>query len=330
MKAIVQDVYGSPDVLRLDDVDKPVAGDGEVLMRVHAAGVDAGVWHLTAGQPFLFRLMGIGILKPKHRVRGMDLAGVIEAVGAGVTRFKPGDEVFGACDPSGRRGGSFAEFACAPDGRLAFKPANLTFEQAAAVPVSGCTALQAVRDVKEVQPGQKVLVIGAGGGVGTWAVQIAKAFGAEVTGACSTAKVDLVRSLGVGDVVATTHDDVADGSRHFDLIIDTAGRRPVRHLRRALAPKGTLVIVGGEGGGRLLGGFDRQMIRAPLLSLFTSQTMKSLMAKESSEDLEALRELIEAGKITPAVDRTYPLAETAAAVRYLHEGRACGKVVITV
>jgi len=226
--------------------------------------------------------------------------------------------------------GGFAEYACAPGKALALKPSNLSFEQAAAVPMAAITALQGLRDEGKVQPGQKVLINGASGGVGTWAVQIAKAFGAEVTGACSTAKVDLVRSLGVGDVIDTTRDDVAHGSRRYDLIIDTAGRRPVRHLRRALAPKGTLVIVGGEGGDRLLGGFDRQMIRAPLLSLFTSQTMKPLMAKESSKDLEVLRELIETGKIMPVVDRTYPLAEAAAAVRYLHEGRACGKVVITV
>jgi NADPH:quinone reductase-like Zn-dependent oxidoreductase len=328
MKAIVHDEYGPPDVLRLDEIEKPEPRDGEVLVRVYAAGVDAGVWHLTAGRPWFARLMGMGVRRPRHRVRGLDLAGVVEAVGPGTSGFRPGDEVFGACDDS--RDGSFAEFACAPAGRLAPKPATLTFEQAAAVPVSGCTALQAVRDVREVRPGQKVLVTGAGGGVGTWAVQIATAFGAEVTGACSTAKVDLVRSLGAADVVDSSRDDVADGTRRYDLIVDTAGRRPLRHLRRALASKGTLVIVGGEGGDRVLGGFDRQMIRAPLLSLFSGQTMKPLMAKEGREDLLVLKDLIEAGKIAPALDRTFPLAEAADALRYLHEGRAQGKVVVVI
>jgi len=327
MKAIVQDVYGSPDVLRLDNVDKPEPGDGEVLVRVHAAGVDAGVWHLTAGQPYLVRLMGFGLRRPKIRVRGMDLAGRVEAVGANVMRFQPGDEVFGACEGTGD--GSFAEYARARADRLAPKPANLTFEQAAAVPVSGCTALQGLRDAGKVQPGQSVLVIGAGGGVGTWAVQLAKAFGAEVTGACSTAKLDLVRSIGADDVVDSSRDDLADATRRYDLIVDTAGRRLVRHLRRALTPKGTLVIVGGEGGGRWLGGFDRQILRAPLLSLFVGQTLRPLMAKETQADLEVLTELIEADRVTPVVDRTFALAEAAEAVRYLHEGHARGKVVIT-
>ena len=328
MKAIVQDEYGPAEVLRLEDVPTPEPRDGDILVRVRAAGVDAGVWHLTAGVPYFARLMGMGIRRPKHRVRGLDLAGVVEAVGPGVSEFSPGDEVFGACDPSSD--GSFAEFACAPATRLAPKPPTLSFEQAAAVPVSGCTALQALRDVREVQPGQKVLVTGAGGGVGTWAVQIAMALGADVTGACSTAKVDLVRSLGVGDVVDSSRDDVADGTRRYDLIVDTAGRRPVRQLRRALAPKGTLVIVGGEGGGRLLGGFDRQMVRAPLLSLFTSQTMKPLVAKENRGDLLVLKEMLEAGKIAPAIDRTFPLKDAAEAVRYLHDGRARGKVVLSI
>jgi NADPH:quinone reductase-like Zn-dependent oxidoreductase len=343
MKAIVQDEYGPPEVLHLEEVERPTPCDGEVLVRVHAAGVDAGVWHLTAGRPAFFRLAGPGVRRPKHRVRGMDLAGVVEAVGPGVGGFQTGDEVFGACD--GTRDGSFAEFACVPVGRLAPKPATLTFAQAAAVPVSGCTALQALRDVRNVQPGQTVLVTGAGGGVGSWAVQIANAFGAEVTGACSAAKADLVRSLGADDVVITSCDDtveasrdknagrprdVFDGSRRFDLIVDTAGRRPVRVLRRALAANGTLVIVGGEGGGRLLGGFDRQLIRAPLLALFTGQTMKSLMAKENREDLLALTDLISEGAIAPALDATFPLARAADAVRYLHEGRARGKIVLEI
>ena len=327
MKAIVQDVYGAPDVLRLDNVDKPEPGDGEVLVRVHAAGVDAGVWHLTAGQPYLVRLVGFGLRRPKIRVRGMDLAGRVEAVGANVMRFQPGDEVFGACEGTGD--GSFAEYARARADRLAPKPAKLTFEQAAAVPVSGCTALQGLRDAGKVQPGQNVLVIGAGGGVGTWAVQLGKAFGAHVTGVCSTAKVDTVRAIGAEKVIDYTRDDFADGTRRYDLILDTAGNRSLRHLRRALTPKGTLVIIGGEGGGRWLGGFDRQILRAPLLSLFVGQTLRPLMAKERREDLQVLTGLIEAGKVTPVVDRTFALAEAAEAVRYLHEGRARGKVVIT-
>ena len=328
MKAIVQDVYGPPDVLRLEEVEMPEVGDDDVLVRVHAAGVDPGVWHLMMGLPYLVRVMGLGLRRPKVRVRGLDLAGRVEAVGGNVTRFRAGDEVYGACDTA--RGGSFAEYACAPEERLALKPANLTFEQAAAVPVSGCTALQGLREAGELQPGQGVLVIGAGGGVGTFAVQLAKAFGAEVTGACSAAKVDLVRSLGADDVVDSAHDRYLDGTRRYDLILDTAGRRPLSHLRRALAPKGTLVIVGGEGGDRWLGGFDRQILRAPLLSLFVGQTLRPLMAKERQEDLLTLKELIEAGKVTPVIDRTYPLNEAAAAIRYLHEGRARGKVVVAV
>jgi NADPH:quinone reductase-like Zn-dependent oxidoreductase len=324
MNAVVQDTYGSPEVLEVREIDKPVVGDDEVLVQVHAAGVDPGVWHLMTGLPYLVRVMGYGLRKPKVGIRGRDVAGRVEAVGTNVTRFRPGDEVFGTCD------GSFAEYVCARPDKLAPKPTNLTFEQAAAVPISALTALQALRDRGRVQPGQKVLVIGAGGGVGSFAVQLAKAFGAEVTGVCSTTKVDLVRSIGADEVIDYTREDFADGARHWDLIVDTAGRRSLSQLRRALAPRGTLVIVGGEGGGRWLGGFDRLILRAPAVSAFSRQRLRSLVSKERSEDLLVLKELIEAGKVTPVIDRTYPLREAPEAIRYLEEGHARGKVVIRV
>jgi len=323
MKAIVQDTYGSPDVLELRDIDKPMVGDDDVLVRVHAAGVDQGVWHLMAGLPYLVRVAGVGLRAPKNPVRGYDVAGRVEAVGENVTRFQPGDEVFGTCR------GAFAEYACARADRLAPKPANLSFEQAAAVPISGYAALQAVRDQGKVRPGQQVLIIGAGGGVGTFAVQLAKAFGAEVTGVCSTTKTDLVRSIGADRVIDYTREDFADDRNRYDVILDIAGNRSLSHLRRALAPDGTLVIVGGEGGGRWLGGIDRQL-RAHLLSPLVRQKLGTWISTERKEDLEALRELLEAGKITPVVDRTFPLSEVPEAIRYMRKGHARGKVVITV
>jgi NADPH:quinone reductase-like Zn-dependent oxidoreductase len=323
VKAIVQYVYGSADVLELRDIDKPVVGDDDVLVRVHAAGVDQSVWHIMAGLPYPIRLAGFGLRAPKTPVRGYYVAGRVEAVGASVTGFQPGDEVFGTCR------GSFAEYACAQADRLAPKPANLTFEQAAAVPISGYTALQAVRDQGKVRPGQGVLIIGAGGGVGTFAVQVAKVFGAQVTGVCSTTKVDLVRSIGADHVIDYTREDFADGHHRYDVILDIAGNRSLSHLRRALAPRGTLVIVGGEGGGRWLGGIDRQL-RAHVLSLFVRQKLGTWISKERPEDLQALHELLEAGKVTPVVDRTFPLNEVPEAIRYLRDGRAHGKVVITV
>ncbi|WP_455358366.1 NAD(P)-dependent alcohol dehydrogenase [Streptomyces sp. SYSU K21746] len=323
MKAIVQDRYGSSDVLELKDVDKPTAGEGELLVRVHAGAVDAGVWHLMTGLPYLLRLMGFGLRAPKVRVRGREVAGRVEAVGAGVTRFQPGDEVFGFCE------GSFAEYVSAPEDRFVSKPANLTHEQAAAVPISGVTALQALRDTGRVQPGQKVLIIGAAGGVGTFAVQLAKAFGAHVTGVCSTTKTDLVRSIGADDVIDYTCEDFADGARRYDLILDTAGHRPLSYLRSALTPRGTLVIVGSEGGGRWLGGTDR-VLRALLLSPCVSQKLRGLFSVERQEDLQTLRDLVEEGGIAPVIDRTYPLSEVPEAVRYLHGGHARGKVVVAV
>ena len=270
MKAIVQETYGSPDVLDLRDIDQPVAKGDEVLVRVGAAGVDPGVWHLMTGLPYMVRIMGYGLRKPKARVRGMDVAGRVEAVGANVTQLRQGDEVFGTCN------GSFAEYACAREDKVAPKPANLTYEEAAAVPISGCTALQALRGKGKVQAGQKVLIIGAAGGVGTFAVQLAKAFEAEVTGVCSSTKVDLVRSIGADHVIDYTRDDFAENGQRYDLILDTAGNRSLSHLRRALVPRGTLVIVGGEGGGRWLGGFQRQILWAPMLSLFVGQKLRPL------------------------------------------------------
>jgi len=323
MKAIVQDVYGSADVLELRDIARPEPGDGQVLIRVKAAGVDQGVWHLMAGLPYLVRLFGYGLKKPKVPVRGREVAGVVEAVGTGVTRFAAGDEVYGTCD------GSFAEYVCAKEDKLARKPLGISFEEAAAAPISGVTALQAVRDAGQVTVGQKVLILGAGGGVGSYAVQLAKAFGAEVTGVCSTGKVELVRSLGAGAVIDYTTSDIAGTGELYDLIIDTAGNRPLSFLRRLLVPKGTLVIVGGEGGGKLTGGLERSL-GAPLVSLFSGRKFKGLAAKETHLDLEALASLIESGSVKPAVDRIFPLAEAPAAIQYLREGRARGKVVIRV
>ncbi len=322
MKAIVQDTYGSADVLKMRDIEVPVAGDNDVIVRVRAAGVEIGVWHVMAGKPYLLRIMGFGLRKPKVPVRGRDVAGVVEAVGKNVTRFQLGEEVFGTAD------GSFAEYASAPEDRLARKPANLTFEQAAVVPISGGTALQALRK-GNVQSGQKVLIVGASGGVGSVAVQIAKASGAIVTGVSSTAKMDFVRSLGADDVIDYTREDFANGARRWDLVLDTGGRRSLSDLRRALTPKGTLVIVGGEGGGNWLGGFDRNL-RSGLVSLFVPQRLTMLASKERGEDFEALRQLIETGKVTPVIDTTYPLSGAPEAIRCLQEGQARGKIVITV
>jgi NADPH:quinone reductase-like Zn-dependent oxidoreductase len=323
MKAIVHDTYGSADVLELRDVDQPTIADDEVLVRVHAAGVDRGVWHVMTGLPYPIRLAGYGLRAPKNPVLGMDLAGVVEAVGKDVTRFQPGDAVFGI----GK--GAFAEYARVPENKLAPKPANLSFEQAAAVAISGLTALQGVRDHGRVEAGDQVLIIGASGGVGSYAVQLAKAFGAEVTAVCSSTKVDLVRSLGADHIIDYTRDDFANGQRRYDVILDIGGNSSLSRLRSTLAPKGTLVIMGGETDGRWLGGSDRQ-VRAMLLSLFTSQKLGTFICKENHEDMLVLKELIEAGKVTPAIDRTYPLSEVPTAVRYLETGHARGKVVITV
>ena len=322
MKAIVQDRYGPADVLELTDIDTPAVGEDDVLIRVLAASAFIGDWHIMTGLPYVFRVIS-GLRAPKVRVRGQDVAGRVEAVGKDATRFQPGDEVFGTCD------GAFAEYATARADKIAPKPVNLSFEQAATVPITGTTALQALRDVGRVQRGQKVVIIGAAGGVGSFAVQIAKTFGAHVTGVCSTKQVDLVRSIGADDVIDYTRSDFADTGQRYDLILDIAGARPVSHLRRALAPRGTLVIVGGEGGGRWFGGIDRQL-RAQISSPFMSQKLGTFVSKQKGRDLIALKELIEAGKVTPVIDSTYPLNEVPQAIRHVEEGHARGKVVITV
>jgi NADPH:quinone reductase-like Zn-dependent oxidoreductase len=324
MKAIAQDRYGSADVLEFRDIEVPVVGPEDVLVLVRAAGCGPDVWHLMTGMPYMAR-PAIGLRRPKLAVRGWDVAGTVEAVGTNVTGFQPGDEVMGTAE-----GGSFAELAIARPDKLVPKPANLTSEQAAALPISGTTALRAVRDVAKVQPRQNVLVIGAAGGVGSLAVQIARAFGAKVTGVGSTSKMDLVRSIGADDVIDYTSEDFTDGARRWDVIVDTAGRRPLSHLRRALTPKGTLVIVGGDGGGRWTGGFFRGVLRAPLLSLLVGQRLRGLPSKVKREDLITVAELIEAGTVTPVVGKTYPLADAAEAIRELERGHARGKIVVTV
>ncbi|MCP3916293.1 MAG: NAD(P)-dependent alcohol dehydrogenase [bacterium] len=322
MRAVVQYRYGSADVLAVEEIARPEIGDDEVLVRVHAAGLDRGVWHLMAGLPHLVRLV-FGLRAPRNPVCGMDVAGRVEATGKNVTRFRVGEEVFGTCS------GSFAEYACVRQNKLAPKPANLTLEQAAAVPVSGLTAFQGLRDSGELSAGQSVLITGASGGVGTFAVQIAKALGAEVTGVCSESKMDLVRSIGADHVIDYVREDFTRSGRSHDVILDIAGNRSLTDLRRVLAPRGILVITGGEQGGRWLGGTDRQL-RAALLAPFVRQKLRSFICSESSENLRALTELIEAGKVTPVVDRTFPLSEIRDAMRYLVEGRASGKIVITV
>ena len=323
MKAIVRDTYGPAEVLELRDVDRPEIADSEVLVRVRAAGVDRGVWHVMTGLPYPIRLAGYGLRAPKNPVLGADVSGVVEAVGKDVTRFQPGDEVFGIAT------GSYAEYARAHESKLAPKPANLTFEQAAAVAISGLTALQGLRDRGRVAAGQQVLIIGASGGVGSYAVQLAKAFGAEVTGVCSTTKVEMVRALGADHVLDYTRDDFAAGEERYDLILDIGGNATLSRLRHALTPTGTLVIAGGETDGRWLGGTDRQ-VRALLLSPFVGQRLGTFVSSEKHEDMLVLKELIEAGKVTPVIDRTYPLSEAPKAIRYVEDGQARGKVVIII
>ncbi len=322
MQAITQDRYGeAEDVLRLEEIARPAIGADEVLLRVHAAGVDQGVWHLMTGLPYPVRLAGYGVRAPKTAVRGREVAGRVEAAGSAVTTLRVGDEVFGIAD------GSFAQYASARPDKLAPKPANLTFTQAAAVPVSALTALQAVRDRGHVQAGNRVLIVGASGGVGTFAVQIAKAAGAEVTGVCRTAKMDTVRSLGADHVIDYTREDITAARHRYDVILDIGGNRPLKDLRSVLAPRGTLVIVGGETSGRWLAGSDRQL-RALLLSPFTGQTLTTLLCSENTTDLLALTRLIESGQVRPVIDGTYPLSQAPAAIRYMRDGHATGKVVI--
>jgi NADPH:quinone reductase-like Zn-dependent oxidoreductase len=319
MRAIVQRAYGDADVLHLDHVDRPAIGEDEVLVEVRAAGLDRGTWHLMTGVPYAARL-AFGLRAPKQPVPGLDLAGAVVAVGSSVTRFRPGDEVYGV----GK--GSFAQFAAAREAKLAPKPSNLSFEQAAAVPVSGLTAQQGLLEVGGLEAGQHVLITGASGGVGTFAVQIAKASGATVTGVCSTAKVDLVRSLGADHVVDYVREDVTDGGSRYDLILDIGGSAPVARLRGLLAKHGTLVIVGGEGGGRVLG-IGRQL-RAVALSPFVPQRLRMFVAKDHHVPLERLTTMIEDGRVVPVVEHTYPLEEAATAMRELEAGRVRGKLVI--
>jgi NADPH:quinone reductase-like Zn-dependent oxidoreductase len=323
VKAIIQDRYSdNADVLRLEEIAAPEPGAGEVLIQVHAASLFVGDWHIMAGLPYAIR-PSFGLRKPKARVRGQDVAGTVVAVGPG-SRSQLGDDVYGTCE------GSFAQFVAAFENKIALKPANLTFEQAATVPIAGTTALQAVRDAGQVRAGQTVVIVGAAGGVGSFAVQIAKAFDAHVTGVCSPGQIDLVRSLGADAIIDYTKDDFTQLDERYDLIVVFGGGDPVSRLRRALMPKGTLVVAGGEGGGRWLGRGGR-LIYAPILSPFVSQRLVGFGVKHNSEDLSTLRELIEVGKVTPVVGRTYPLADVPDAMRDLQAGKnRGGKVVIAV
>jgi len=322
MQAIVQDRYGkTADVLRLEEIDPPQIGDNDVLVGVKAASVHIGDWHVMTGLPYLLRVVGFGFRAPKARVRGMDVAGVVEAVGQKTTRFQVGNEVFGTCD------GSFAEYASTLEDTLALKPANLTFEQAAAVPTSAVAALQALRDAGGIKAGQHVLLVGASGGVGLYAVQIAKSFGAEVTGVCSTTKVDIVRSLGADHVIDYTQEDFTQSGHQYDLILVMGGNHSLSELKQVLRPGGTLVPVGTEGGSRLVGG--KAWIRAMLLSKLVRH-LRPLASQPNQADLQFVTELIAAGKIRPLIDKTFPLREVPEAIRYLTAGHARGKIVITV
>lgn len=323
MRAVTQSEYGSSDVLDVATVDRPAIAGDEVLVEVVAAGLDRGVWHLMAGQPYLIRVMGFGLTRPKNPVLGMDVAGRVAEVGDDVTRFAVGDEVFGIGT------GTYAEFAAAKESKLVHKPAAVTFEQAAASAISGITALQALTTVGRLKPGQHVLVIGASGGVGSFAVQLAKALGASVTGVASTGKFDAVRSLGADHVIDYTQRAIDDGDQRYDLIIDTGGRNTLSRLRRALTPTGTLVIVGGEGGDRLTGGIGRQL-RAALLSPFVRQRLTFFMNSESQEYIEALAEHMASGAVAAAVGQLYQLTEVPQAIQAMETGRLTGKAVITV
>jgi NADPH:quinone reductase-like Zn-dependent oxidoreductase len=324
MEALVASEYGSADVLRVQSVRRPAIGDAEVLLRVRAAGVERAAWHMMTGKPYLIRLMGFGFRRPKNPVMGLDVSGTVVAVGKSVTRFKVGDEVFGIGQ------GTFAEYARAREDKLAHKPAKLSFEQASVVAISGLTALQGLRDAGKVKAGQKVLIIGASGGVGSFAVQIAKAFGAEVTGVCSGSKADLVRSLGADHVIDYTKEDYADRPARYDLILDIGSNSRLSRLRRALAPEGTVVFVGGEHGGDLTGGFFGRPLLGLALSPFVRQRFAMFMSQERHDHLEQLAELIEAGKVAPSLDRVYPLHRAAEAMRELEAGRVRGKIAISV
>ena len=321
MKALTQDRYGTADVLKFRDLERPSPGDRQVLVRVVAAGMDRGAWHFMAGEPYLMRLLGFGLRAPSVAVPGTNFAGVVEAVGRDVGGFEPGDEVYGATR------GTFAEYAVAPIDKVAPKPPQLSFEQAAVLPYPTFVAMQALRDHGHLQPGQRVLVVGASGAVGTIAVQLAVAFGATVTGVCSGGRAELVRSLGATEVVDYAREDFTDGSRRFDLIIDIGGRTPVSRLRRALTRTGTLVIVGGEGD-RWIGGTQRQLW-ARVLSAFVPQKLRAFVVKENAAELLAMNELVSAGRVTPVLGPAFPLVHGAAAVTAFETGQADGRIVIT-
>jgi len=321
MKAIVQTRYGSPDVLQLKDVDEPAVGDDQVLIRVQAAAVNIGDWHLLRGVPYVIRLVA-GLRRPRREIPGLDIAGQVEAVGQNVRQFRPGDEVFGWCK------GAFAEYACAGEDDLLPKPANLTSEQSAAVGDSAFTALAAIRDQGKVQPGDEVLINGASGGVGTFAVQIAKSFGANVTGVCSTRNLDTVRSLGADQVIDYTTEDFAQTGQRYDVMLDLVGTRSLSDCRRALTPRGTYVVVGVKDMGRWLG-LGRQL-KALSLSPFVRRRMRVFVVRHNRDDLVVLKQLVEAGKVAPVIDRRFALSDVPNALQYQGEGHARGKIVITV
>ena len=321
IKAIVQDRYGSPDVLEFKEVDKPAAKENEVLVRIRAAAVSIGNWHLLRGIPYAMR-PAVGLFKPKHEIPGLDLAGEVEAVGRGVKQFQAGDEVFGWCD------GAFAEYACVAEDHLLAKPDNLTLEQSAAVGDSAFTALNAVRDQGKVQPGQKVVINGASGGVGTFAVQIAKSFGADVTAVCSTSNAEMVRSIGTDQVIDYTQEDFTQDPQRYDVMLDLVGNRSLSDCRRALTPQGTYVLVGVSDMGRWLG-LARQ-IKLLSSSPFVRQRMRIFLTRHTRDDLVVLKELVEAGKVTPVIDRRYQLSEVPEALRHQGEGHSRGKIVISI
>jgi len=323
MQAIVQDRFGPPDVLQLADINLPEVGADDVLVRVHADALNPADWHILRGDPLVARLMGVGLAKPKARVAGIDAAGVVEATGANVRGLRNGDEVLGFCR------GAFAEYACAPADLVVPKPPGLTFEQAAAVPIAATTALRGIRDVGAVKAGQRVLVNGAGGGVGTYAIQIAAALGAEVTGVCSTRNLELVRSLGAAHVVDYTTEEFTDGRTKYEVILDNVSSLPLTRLRAVLTPKGTLVLNGGGSPGHVFGPVAG-ILRAVVASAFVSQRLRPLPSRQNREELLAVTGLIQDGKLMPVVDRTYALADTAEGLRYVEQGHARGKVVVTV
>jgi NADPH:quinone reductase-like Zn-dependent oxidoreductase len=323
MKAVTHTEYGSPDVLQLKEVEKPTPKDDEVLIKVHAASVNAADWHLLRADPFLVRLMGGGLLKPKNTILGADVAGRVEVVGRSAKQFQPGDEVFGELSASGN--GAFAEYVSAPEKALVLKPTKMTFEEAAAIPMAAVTALQGLRDKGQIQPGQKALINGASGGVGTFAVQIAKSFGAEVTAVCSTSKMEMARSIGADHVIDYRHEDFTKNGQYYELILAVNGYHPLSAYKRALSPEGICVVAGGS-----MTQLFQALLLGPWMSVTGGKKIRVVSAKPNQKDLAYIKELFEAGKIAPVLDRCYPLSQVAEAIRYLEEGHAKGKVVITV